>query len=131
MGNDRIEKASMDGTDRIVLHSTGLSTVYGLTLDYDNQILYWADYSSNRIEYSFTDGFNRTVLTSSGIADPFSITFFEGNLYWTDLSDHRIYTLSVNDPSTISSVTSNFGQDLYGIHVIAKGRQPQGNQFRL
>ena len=126
VGNDRIEKASMDGTDRTVLHSTGLSTVYGLTLDYDNQILYWADYSNNQIEYSLTDGSNRTVLTSSGITDPFSITFFDGNLYWTDWSDHRIYTLSVDSPSTISQVTSNLGQDLYGIHVVTKQRQPLG-----
>ena len=117
----------MDGTARTVLHSTGLSTVYGLTLDYDDQILYWADYSNNQIESSLTDGSNRTVLTSSGIANPFSITFFDGNLYWTDWSEHRIYTLSVDSPSMISHVTSNLGQDPYGIQVITKQRQPQGN----
>ena len=127
VGNDMIEKASMDGTARMVLHSTGLSTVYGMTLDYDNQILYWADYSSNQIESSLTNGLNRMVLTSTGIADPFSITFFEGNLYWTDWSEHRIYTLSVDSPSVISPVTNNLGQDLYSIHVVTKQRQPQGN----
>ena len=119
----------MDGSARTVLHSTGLSTVYGMTLDYDSQILYWADYSNNRIESSSTDGSHRVVLTSSGIADPFSITFFDGNLYWTDWSEHRIYTLSVDSPSTISPVTNNLGQDLYGIHVITKQRQPEGNQM--
>ena len=116
----------MDGTDRTVLHSTGLSTVYGLTLDYDDQVLYWADYSNNQIESSLTNGSNRVVLISSGIADPFSITFFDDKLYWTDWSEHRIYTLSVQSPSTISQVTSNLGQDLYGIQVIARQRQPLG-----
>lgn len=116
----------MDGTARTVLHNTGLSTVYGLTLDYDDQILYWADYSNNRIESSLTDGSNRTVLTSSGVADPFSITFFNGNLYWTDWSDNRIYTLAVDAPSTISPVTSNLGQDPYAIQIITKQRQPNG-----
>ena len=48
----------MDGTARTVLHSTGLVTVYGLTVDYENQILYWADYSNNRIEKSSTNGSN-------------------------------------------------------------------------
>lgn len=126
VGSDRIEKASMDGTDRIILHSTGLSTVYGLTLDYDNQVLYWADYSNNWIESSSTNGSNRVVLISMGITDPFSITFFDEKLYWTDWSEHRIYTLSIDSPSTISQVTNNLGQDLYGIHVITKHRQPRG-----
>ena len=77
-GTDRIERASMDGTARTVLHSTNLNTVYGLTLDYDNQILYWADYSNNLIESSLTNGSDRQVIISSGVVDPFGITFFDG-----------------------------------------------------
>ena len=116
----------MDGNSRITLHSGGLNTVYGLTLDYDNQILYWADYSNNRIEMSFANGSNRNVLTSSGIADPFAITYYAGKLYWTDWSRNRIYTLSINSPSTITQVTGSLGQDPYGIHVVTKERQPDG-----
>ena len=116
----------MDGSSRITLHSSGLSTVYGLTLDYDNQVLYWADYSNNRIEMSFANGSNRRVLTSSGITDPFGITYYAGRLYWTDWSGNRIYTLSTSSPSTVTQVTSSLGQDPYGIHVVTKDRQPDG-----
>ena len=119
----------MDGNSRITLHSVGLNTVYGLTLDYDNQILYWADYSNNRIEMSFTNGSNRNVLTSSGIADPFAITYYAGKLYWTDWSRNRIYTLSINSPSTITQVTGSLGQDPYGIRVVTKERQPDGGCY--
>ena len=126
VGSDRIEKASMDGSSRTTLHSGGLNTVYGLTLDYDNQVLYWADYSNNRIEKSFTNGSNRVVLTSSGITDPFGITYFAGRLYWTDWSADRIYTLSTNLPTAVSQVTGSFGQNPYGIHVVTKERQPLG-----
>ena len=87
----------MDGTARIILHSGGLSVVYGLTLDYENQILYWADYSRNRIEMSFTNGSNRAVLTSSG-----------------------------SSPTRVTAVTGSLGQDPYGIHVVTKERQPDG-----
>lgn len=124
-GTDQIEKASMDGSARIVLHSTNLSTVYGLTLDYDSQILYWADYSSNRIESSFTNGSNRVVVASSGIKDPFGITFYDGRLYWTDWSQHGIHTLEVNTPSIISQIL-NTDQDTYGIEVVAEQRQSEG-----
>ena len=116
----------MDGSSRTTLHSGGLNTVYGLTLDYDNQVLYWADYSNNRIEKSFTNGSNRVVLTSSGITDPFGITYFAGRLYWTDWSADRIYTLSTNLPTAVSQVTGSFGQNPYGIHVVTKERQPLG-----
>ena len=126
VGTDRIEKASMDGTSRITLHSGGLNTVFGITLDYDNQILYWADYSNNRIEMSFANGSNRVVLTSSGITDPFAITYYAGRLYWTDFSGNRIYTLSISSPTIVTAVTSSLGQDPYGIHVVTKDRQPEG-----
>lgn len=115
----------MDGTSRMVLHSTGLSTVYGLTLDYDNQVLYWCDYSGNRIESSFTNGSNRVVVASSGIIDPFGITFYDGRLYWTDWTQHGIHTLEVNAPSNVSRVLST-SQDTYGIQVVTTERQPEG-----
>ena len=34
-----IERASMDGTNRTVLHNTGLQWPNALTIDYDNQTL--------------------------------------------------------------------------------------------
>lgn len=121
-GTDRIEIASMDGTSRTVLHSTGLSTVYGLTIDYDNQILYWID--SDQIEKSSTDGSNRAVISSSGITNPFAITFYDGKLYWTDLSNDAIYTLTVTLP-TVSQVI-RINSDSYDIRIVTKERQPQG-----
>lgn len=124
VGTDRIERASMDGTARTVLHSTGLSLVFGLTIDYDNQILYWADYTNNRIERSSTDGSNRALVTSIGITDPFGITYYNGRLYWTDLTVDGIYTLSVNSPS-VSRILAT-GHDPYGIKVVTKDTQPEG-----
>ena len=115
----------MDGTDRRVLHSTGLSNTYGLALDYDNQILYWADYSNNRIERSFTNGSNRVLVTSSGISDPFGLTFYQGRLYWTDWATNSIHTLAVSSPNAITRLVG-VGADAYSIHVAIGDRQPEG-----
>lgn len=125
IGTDKIERASMDGTSRTVLHRTDLFTVYGLTLDYENQILYWIDSSRDRIEKSFTNGSNRVLVASSGIADPFKLTFYDGRLYWTDLSQNSIYTLNISTPTIVTRLIGT-GQDPYGIHVVTKERQPQG-----
>lgn len=126
VGTDRIERATMDGRSRTVLHSTGLSNVYGITLDYDKQILYWVDYSYGRIESSSVDGSNRQVILAS-ISSPWAVTFHEGTLYWTSTSYDRIYSYT-NDssPASIIEVTPSLGANPYDIRVISEDRQPLG-----
>ena len=123
---DRIERASMDGKSRTVLHSTGLSVARALTMDYDNQVLYWADDSYNRIERSNPDGSNRLIVaTISSYYGPFAMTYYNGRVYWADTYYRRLYSTSVTSPS-ITSVTSRLSYALYGIQVVAKERQPRG-----
>lgn len=61
----KIEKASMDGTDRKVLFGTDLTWPNGLAIDFDKKRLYWTDAGTQKIEYSTLDGKGRTVLISS------------------------------------------------------------------
>ncbi len=117
----------MDGTARTILHDTSLSTPYGLTLDYDTQILYWADYTLNKIEKSNVDGSNRQLVTTSLVNNPYSITFFNGRLYWTDVAYDRILTVS-NTSSTTSFLTATIG-GMYGITAVTEERQPQGDSI--
>lgn len=115
----------MDGNSRTVLHSSGLSNVYGLTLDYQSQTLYWVDYSNNRVEKSSVNGSNRFTIRSS-LRDPWGVTYHAGRLYWTDWYYDRIYSISVASPSSVSTLTSWLGGNPNGIHVIAEERQPLG-----
>ena len=116
---------SMDGTEKAVIHNTSLSTPYGLTLDYDTQILYWTDYSLNRIEKSNVDGSDRAVVTTLLIQNPYSITYYNGSLYWTDLSYNRILTTTIDSPDATSYV-GNALNDMYGIKAVTENRQPLG-----
>ena len=113
----------MDGTSRTVLHSTGLNSPYGLTIDYENQILYWIDYSYDRVESSYANGTSRVVLTNSSISQPQDIAYFGGNVYWTDRGYDRIYSASV-DPVTVTIVRSFTNP--YGISVFSEEGQPEG-----
>ena len=127
VGTDRIEKATMDGNSRTILHSTGLSSAYGLTLDYENQILYWVDYSYRRIESSAVDGSNRTIIASSYPRYPFAVTFYDNVLYFTDHVYDRIYSYSVSStPSSIVQVTPYSISNSYDVRVISEDRQPLG-----
>lgn len=114
----------MDGTAKAILHDTSLSAPYCITLDYDAQVLYWADYTLNKIEKSNADGSNRQLVTQSLINDAYSMTFFNGRLYWTDLSYDRILTLSVTS-TTSTYLTGGIG-NMYGIKAITEERQPKG-----
>ena len=93
-------------------------------MDYDSQILYWADYSLNKIEKSNADGTNRAVVTTSNVRDPYSITFYNNRLYWTDLYYNRVLTTSVSSPS-VSYLTTSQG-DMYAIQAVTDERQPEG-----
>ena len=115
----------MDGSNRTELHSTNLQTPYALTIDYESQTLYWADYSLNRLESSNTDGSNRRLLTTTNIQSIYAISFFAGNLYWTDWHFNGIHTIPSSAPNNATFLL-NFGGDPYDISVFYDEEQPQG-----
>lgn len=69
----RIRKASMDGNGISLLFQNDLQRPYAVSLDFTNQILYWADAGLDRIESANVDGSNRRVVISSGLNEPFDL----------------------------------------------------------
>ena len=124
--NPSIQRASMDGTSIINLHTTGLVWPNGLTIDHASQTLYWADASLDRIETSNADGSGRRVLITEHVFHPFGIAFFEGALYWTDWQTRAIITAPVSTPRNFGAVISNLILDPMGIHMVSVERQPSG-----
>ena len=130
-GRDRIEKASLDGSFRTILHSTGLSNNIGLTLDYRSQTLYWSEYSYNgRIERSSVNGSNRETTLSSGLCRyPWGVSYFAGTLYFTERSwwYRRIRSVSVTQPITTNSIVLSLDGYPHDIQVIAEEQQQLGS----
>ena len=117
----------MDGKLRTVLHTTNLESPYGLTIDYDTQTLFWADRYFGRLESSSVDGSERTLLTTVNIVSPFDITFYEGQLYWTDTSQNAILTTTLQAPDNVTLLPASFSNSPYGIGVVDAVRQQEGN----
>lgn len=46
----KIERAALDGTDRVVLVNTSLGWPNGLALDYAENTIYWGDAKTDKIE---------------------------------------------------------------------------------
>ena len=122
----KVEKASMDGSYRTILHS-GVSNSYGLALDYESQTLYWVTYSYyGRIERSSVNGSNRETVISSGLHYPWGISYFAGTLYLTERYNRRIRSVSVTQPITINPMVTSVAGQPYGIKVISEDQQQIG-----
>ena len=127
----KIERASMDGTNRRVLHDTALVWPNGLTLDYATQILYWVDASLDKIESSNTDGSNRRLLSTTTDLHPFGVTVFQGNLYWTDWQLNALLTAPISQPTSVRAVFQGLTFNPMQIHYVCAERQPLGSLFIL
>ncbi len=122
----KIERASMDGTSRQTIHSTILDRPQAITMDYQNQILYWMDYDLDRLESSNPDGSARTLLTTTNIVSPFAMNYYDGKLYWTDWSLKRVVFTPLSSPGIISYAGNSLSSTPYGLQIISPDRQPIG-----
>jgi low density lipoprotein-related protein 2 len=69
--NPRIEKASMDGKMRTSIISSKLYWPNGLTIDYPNNLLYFADAYLDFIDYCDYNGKNRKQVLASDLVSKF------------------------------------------------------------
>lgn len=127
----KIEKASMDGKGRRVLHNTSLVWPNGIALDYELQILYWADANLDKVESSSVDGSNRRIITVRGIFHPFSLTVFGDTLFLTDWILDQVLSVRLaptggSRANTTMALTSTLRHEPMGIQVITPERQPAG-----
>ena len=124
----RIEKASLTGTNRRVIHNTSLVWPNALTLDIPTQTLYWADASLDKIERSGVDGTNRTILAQLGVVHPFGIVLNGSMLYFTDWSDNTIRYLSASGGivRSLHSVVAYSNSTISGIQLVDPRRHLTG-----
>uniref|UniRef100_H2YAY8 EGF-like domain-containing protein n=1 Tax=Ciona savignyi TaxID=51511 RepID=H2YAY8_CIOSA len=135
----KIESAYMDGTNRTILATSGLTQPRSLDFDWVHRKLYYTDNSLKIIGSVSPDGSNMTTVVSGlnlprGIAvDP-----CRGYIYWTDWGTHTIErsTLVGNGRTVIVSedllwpngVTIDFDEDkLYWVDAEPKERVERSN----
>ena len=122
-----IERASMDGTGRTLIHTLNF-TLMDIALDHETQTLYWGNNIYRHIESSDADGSNRRVLASSTLPGPvWSMDYFGGN----------IFTAYYRSVMSISSIMPNATRIRYNniiqcnnlnvIKVVSPARQLPGD----
>lgn len=82
--NPRIERASLDGSDRLIIINSSLGWPNGLALDFKEKKLYWCDAKLDKIEIANFDGSSRRELVSDQLPHIFGFTLLDDFIYWTD-----------------------------------------------
>ena len=128
----RIERASLSGSNRTVIHNTSLVWPNALTLDIPTQTLYWADANLDKVEMSNADGTNRVLLVRFGVVHPFGIVFANNTLFFTDWSDNTIRYLStirrvVRSLHSTDAYSNN--STISGIQIVDPLKQLESNAW--
>lgn len=98
----RIERAALDGQERISLFNSGMHHPGPLAIDNKSGKLFWADSNLQRIECSDLSGGQRKVLVDGQIKNPKGLAIFQGSLYWSDKESMLIERVDKNGKSRVS-----------------------------
>uniref|UniRef100_A0AAQ5XK95 EGF-like domain-containing protein n=1 Tax=Amphiprion ocellaris TaxID=80972 RepID=A0AAQ5XK95_AMPOC len=119
-----IGRIGMDGTNRSVIVEDKITWPNGLTLDFVNDRIYWADAREDYIAFASLDGTNRHTVLTQDIPHIFAMTLFEEYIYWTDWETKSINrahkTLGTNKSMLISTLHRPMD-----VHIYHPYRQPE------
>ncbi|XP_071941661.1 low-density lipoprotein receptor-related protein 1-like isoform X2 [Antedon mediterranea] len=127
--NAKIERSTLAGTERMVLVNTTISWPNGITIDYEEDYIYWCEAQLNRIERIKIDGTDRHPFIDSGLLDPFSITILGDMMYWTDrtFNGGSIRSAKKINGDNTTTLLSNIGIQIKDIHAFHESKQQGTN----
>jgi low density lipoprotein-related protein 2 len=119
--NPMIARTSLSGSNYQRIITTNIRWPNGLTIDYNDEKLYWADAYLNKIERTDFDGNLRQVLSTA--LHPFAITVHQHFIYWTDWQTRSIYRAEKYRGSNTITVVQGLTARPMDIHVWSDQRQ--------
>ncbi|XP_034151271.1 low-density lipoprotein receptor-related protein 2 isoform X3 [Esox lucius] len=123
VGSDpEIERSGMDGSERKVVVSHGLSRPVSLSDDPLTDRIYWADEKLQCIGSATLDGHNVRFLQLSEMPSPFSLTVFNDMFYWSDTKRRTIQVASKNTGKNRKVLLKRPGQP-FGLRMMHPLRQ--------
>ncbi|XP_052130857.1 prolow-density lipoprotein receptor-related protein 1 isoform X2 [Frankliniella occidentalis] len=117
-----LERAKMDGTERITLVDRRIVYPYGVSVDFPNQHVYWVDTFLDCVERVDYEGNNRKMLKRGPpVQNLFDIAIFENFLYLTSWRSYSV--IKLNKFNGEYSIISNTSRP-FSINVYHRQRQP-------
>ena len=124
--SEKIEKASLDGNQRVAIVTTFLYYPNGIELDRGNKRIYWVDAGYDRVETVDYNGNNRKQLFQQSGLHMFDVTLIAPFLFFTDWNALKeVHKLDATTGQVIGSYSINGGRPM-GIVAYDYARQPPG-----
>ncbi|KAJ8282634.1 hypothetical protein COCON_G00051530 [Conger conger] len=125
-----IGRAHLDGSEQVVLVNSGIAWPNGISIDYEENKLYWCDARTDKIErINLETGENREIVLSATNVDLFSVTVFGTYIYWSDRAhaNGSIRRGLKNDASDAMTFRSGLGVNLKDVKIFNRGREKGTN----
>lgn len=108
-----IRRANLDGSGAEVLIS-GLSSPHGITIDSTNGFIYWVELGA--VKRANVDGSGVTTIASQSGAGLIFIQIINGELYWSDNTNGKIYKSNLSGSSVTEVATGSTIAGVEGLH---------------
>nr|XP_049697020.1 low-density lipoprotein receptor-related protein 6 [Helicoverpa armigera] len=93
----KIERAGMNGdpASRKIIVKENIFWPNGITIDYDNNLIYWVDAKLHFVDVIDFNGEKRKSVVKENLVYPYALAFFNYKLYWTDWKTWSIHTWDI------------------------------------
>ena len=93
----KIEKSTLNGTQRITIVTSNLQWPNGIDLDRRKRLVFWVDAGTDRVEYVDYHGNNRKLLFQQRGIHLFGVTFSSSYLFVSEWATNGIYKLNATN----------------------------------
>ncbi|KAJ2950571.1 hypothetical protein O0L34_g8817 [Tuta absoluta] len=102
----KIERAGMNGdpSTRKVIIKDDIFWPNGITVDYNNDLIYWVDAKLQFVDVIDFNGLNRERIVKGGLEYPYALAFFDSKLFWTDWKTWSIHSWDISAPGSIKEL---------------------------
>ncbi|CAF0958417.1 unnamed protein product, partial [Brachionus calyciflorus] len=122
-----IARAKLNGQNFTKIITEDLGSPVSLTLDLITKRLFWTDTHLRRIEFSNYNGRNRMIsIQTNQTAYPFALSFFSGLIYWTDRSEHSIFSADALSGRNKKTIRDGTVHSVYDLNIFHYSLQPNG-----
>ncbi|XP_048876028.1 low-density lipoprotein receptor-related protein 1B-like isoform X1 [Brienomyrus brachyistius] len=125
-----IGRARLDGSDQVMLVNSGIAWPNGISIDYEENKLYWCDARTDKIErINLENGQSREIVLSSSGLDMFSVTIFGAYIYWSDRAhaNGSIRRGFKSNATEALTMRSGLGIGLKDVKVFSRGHEKGTN----
>lgn len=134
-GNQKIEFAKLDGSERWDLVTKDIGYPNGVSYDFASKRVFWCDARRDIIGYvdllplyvnEATRNRGKINLAKGEIIHPFGITVFDGHIYWTDWGKRAIMRTDMKGKNVTQMRKGRLS--LMGLRIYHKDKQPEAGK---